>query len=356
MRIAIHQTKESFSEKWIEYCKIHHINYKIVNCYDSDIIQHLADCDALMWHWPQTDYKATQFARQLLYALDFKGLTVFPNSNTCWHYDDKLGQKYLFEAIQVVTPQTTVFYDQLIAAEWAENAVYPKVFKLSGGAGSSNVHLIKTRKQAHHSIKTAFGKGFSTVSRIGLLTERLWHLKRDRSVRALLNIAKGVARLFIPTELEKRSLKEQGYFYFQEFIPLNTFDIRVIVIGRRAFGIKRMVRANDFRASGSGSIIYEPQEIHPECLKLAFEYNKKIKSQSVAYDFIFRNNQILLIEISYAFLHEVYRKCPGYWDEQLNWHPGNFYSEWFMIEDIINEVKEKTKTYHHENSHSSQVG
>ena len=48
MKIAIHQTKGSFSDRWIEYCQINEINYKIVNCYDSDIIEQLNDCEGLM--------------------------------------------------------------------------------------------------------------------------------------------------------------------------------------------------------------------------------------------------------------------------------------------------------------------
>ena len=353
--IAIHHREGSFSDKWIEYCDIHHVEYKLVNCYDSDIISQLEDCDALMWHWPQTDFKAQQFARQLIYALEMKGLSVFPDSNTCWHYDDKVGQKYLLESIQAEIPETTVFYDSRSAYRWIAKNDFPKVFKLRGGAGSSNVHLIRTLDQAKQYISKAFSQGFSSVSRVGLLTERVWHAKRDKNIKSILSIWRGLARLFIPTELEKQSAKEQGYIYFQEFIPKNNFDIRVIVIGKRAFGIKRMVRANDFRASGSGSIIFDPDQISPVCVKLAFEYTHRINAQSVAYDFIFKNGLPLLVEISYAFLHNVYRECPGYWDENLKWVAGKFYSEWFNVEDMLNSIKDKNKQiiYHHENSDPS---
>jgi len=194
-----------------------------------------------------------------------------------------------------------------------------------------------------HIISKAFSNGFSSVNRVGLFTERLWHFKRDKNLKSFLSIWKGLARLFIPTELEKQLNNELGYIYFQEFVPENSFDIRVIVIGKRAFGIKRMVRDNDFRASGSGSIVFDPDQISEECIKLAFEYTNRINAQSVAYDFIFQNEKPLLVEISYAFLHEVYRKCPGYWDVDLGWHEGAFYSEWFNVEDLVNSIKEKEK-------------
>ena len=43
--IAIHKSS-GFAERWIAYCQQENIDYKIVNCYDSDIIEQLKDCDA----------------------------------------------------------------------------------------------------------------------------------------------------------------------------------------------------------------------------------------------------------------------------------------------------------------------
>ncbi len=53
MKIAIHHEAgdDSYSDKWIEYCKKSGIDYGFVNCYDTDIIEKLKDFDGLMWHW-----------------------------------------------------------------------------------------------------------------------------------------------------------------------------------------------------------------------------------------------------------------------------------------------------------------
>ena len=72
MKIAIHQRDDSYSEKWIEYCQTNNIPYKIVNCYENDIIDQLFDCNGLMWHWDLNDYKATLFAKQLMLSLEKK--------------------------------------------------------------------------------------------------------------------------------------------------------------------------------------------------------------------------------------------------------------------------------------------
>lgn len=53
-------------------------------------------------------------------------------------------------------------------------------------------------------------------------------------------------------------------------------------------------------------------------------------------DFIFdENNTSLIVEISYGFIPSVYWDCPGFWDEQLNWHEGKFRPEDWMIESVL---------------------
>lgn len=36
--IAIHSENTDFSKRWINYCKEKRLPYKIVNCYDTDIV------------------------------------------------------------------------------------------------------------------------------------------------------------------------------------------------------------------------------------------------------------------------------------------------------------------------------
>lgn len=133
----------------------------------------------------------------------------------------------------------------------------------------------------------------------------------------MLEIMKGLVRLFLSTKKQKKMSKEKGYIYFQNFIPDNNFDIRVIVIEEKAFGIKRMVRDGDFRASGSGHIKYEKHHIPEEYVAIAFEVTRKLNAQSLAYDFVYDKSEPKIIEISYSFLTSGYRECPGYWSSDL---------------------------------------
>jgi len=331
MKIAIHYRPESFSDRWIEYCKENNIPYKIVNAYDTDIIQQVDDCTAFMWHHTQCDYRDKLFAKQLIYSLEAKGLKVFPHFHTTWHFDDKVGQKYLLEAIGAPLVPSYVFYDKKEAVEWVNQTTFPKVFKLRGGAGSANVQLVPTKKDAIRLVNRAFGKGFPQFNRRGNLKERIRKYKEGKDT--LWGVCKGIGRLFIPTELAKMVGPEKGYVYFQDFIPNNTFDIRIIIVANKAFAIKRLTRKNDFRASGSGMIIYNKEEIDEQCVKIAFIVNEKIKSQSIAFDFVFdADNNPMIVEISYGFIKEVYDPCEGFWNKDLNWHEGPFDPYGWMVE------------------------
>lgn len=342
MKIAIHENQGGFAEHWINYCKEKAIPYKIVDCYSNTIIQDIADCDALMMHPLQFDYKAEKFYKQLVYSIEQSGKIVFPNFRTLWHFDDKVGQKYLLEAINAPLAPSYVFYSEKEAMAWIENTEFPKVFKLRGGGGSSNVMLVKSKWHAIRLISRSFGKGHPQYNKISNLKERIRKFKSGKV--GFIDLIKGVFRLFYIPEYARVFGNDKGYAYFQDFIPSNTFDIRIVVIGNKAFGIKRMNRKNDFRASGSGNIIYDKKQIDEGCVKIAFETNQQLKTQSIAYDFIFdTNNNPLIVEISYGFVPTGYYDCEGFWDNNLVWHSGKFNPYGWMIENLIHKLQFATQ-------------
>ena len=335
MKLAIHGSPGSFSDCWITYCRQNNIDYKIVNCYDTDIINQLDDCDALMWNWIHEDYKAALFARQLAISLQKKKIRVFPDVNTSWHYDDKIGQKYLLESINAPLVKSYVFYSKNEALDWLETITFPKVFKLRCGAGSSNVRLVRNKKTAKFLIKKAFGNGFAHVNKSFSMKQRIWELTRDKNLNAVIGVIKGVVRIFIPTTLERFSHNERGYIYFQDFIPDNEYDTRLVVIGDQCFGGIRFCRKGDFRASGSGLTKYEPELLDENFIRIAFDISQKLKLQSVAFDFIWDHHSPKIVEISYAFPAKAAEGCQGYWDKDLQWHDKKVNPQYFIIEDFL---------------------
>lgn len=337
MKIGVHYTKASFCDRWIKYMEDNGIAYKLVDAYRSDIVEELSDCDFFMWHVDQGNYKDKLFAKQLFFSLQASGMKVFPDTNTLWHFDDKVGQKYLLESINAPLVPTYVFYTRHEAKVWIKTATFPKVFKLRGGAGASNVKLVKSRGEAISFVNKAFGRGFPVYDKMGSLKERLRKYRNGKT--DLSDVLRGVARLVHTTPLARMQGKEKGYVYFQEFMEGNTFDLRIIVVGDKAFAIKRMNRENDFRASGSGSIIYEKSQIDERCVKIAFDVNKKLKNQSIAFDFVFDSaNNPFIVEISYGYATLAYDKCPGYWDVDMQWHEGTFNPQGWMVENLIKDT------------------
>ena len=336
MKIAIHHRPGSFSDYWLKYCEENNIPYKIVNAYDSEIIHQVNDCTAFMWHHNHIDYRDKLFAKQLIYSLETKGLKVFPDFHTTWHFDDKVGQKYLLESLNAPLVHSYVFYEKKVALEWLEEANFPIVFKLRSGASSANVQLIPSKRDAIKIINKAFGVGFPQFNSPSNMSERIRMYKEGKD--SFLGIFKGLARMIIPPKYSKMMSYEKGYVYFQDFIPHNEFDIRIIVISDKAFGIKRYTRKNDFRASGSGNIIYNKNDIDERCVRLAIDLNNQIKSQCIAYDFVFDiDNNPLILEISYGFAPSAYDNCEGYWDTNLEWHGGKFNPYGWMVDQVLND-------------------
>lgn len=334
MKIAIHLEKDSFSEGWVKYCDDSRIPYKIVNCYRNDIISQMADIDILLWHWNNADPRDALFARQLVYSLEAAGKKVFPDSRTCWHFDDKVGQKYLLETIKAPLVNSYVFYDKKDALAWIEHTEFPKVFKLRAGAGSYNVMLAKTKNDATRLVNKAFGSGFSPIPGYGADLKR--KVKSVRSFSGLwgkLKRAPGIISDIFYTS--KIMGKESGYAYFQDFIPDNTFDIRVVVIGDKAFALKRLCRENDFRASGSGKLIYDKAQIDERCIKIAFDVSGKLSFQCMSYDFVFSEGVPQIVEISYGFVYSAYEKCEGYWGKDMVWLDKKVNAPQMILEHLL---------------------
>lgn len=338
IRLAIHHRTRSFSDRWLEYCSERNIDVKLVRATDSGIIDSLADCDAFLWQPSHALPTDMLLAAELAAALDSTGKPIYPNRATVWHFDDKLAQKYLLESLNAPFVPTTVFFDSESAHRWAKAAEFPKVFKLRRGAGSSNVRLVSSARQAHSLIRRAFGSGFkplaSPLSDLGVKARR--HRTAADRVRVIGRLPGLLWRMWNNSRLTAR---ENGYVYFQEFMPGNSFDTRITIIGERAFGFTRDVRRNDFRASGSGAISYDHSRIDMEAVNIAYDVADRIGSQSLAFDFVKDSSgQPVIIEISFGFATLPVFNCGGYWDRNLNWHSGSIWPQDAIMEDLLAQI------------------
>lgn len=313
MKVAIHNGN-GWNKSWIQYAEDNNISYIAVDCYSSDIIDTLKENDIthLMWHFTHNSPTDMLMARNVLFSAQMFGLKVYPDIKASWHFDDKISQKYLLEFIGAPLVPSHVFYEEKKALEWAKKTDYPKVAKLRRGAGSYNVKLIENSTEANKYIKEMFGKGIEPSP--GYLADVTTKLKVAGNLVGILKRLKKAPNFFKMVYRGKKGFaKEKQYAYFQDFIPNNDCDFRIIVINSKAYGMRRMVREGDFKASGAG--IFDYSEIDEEIINIARETAKQLNMLSVAFDFVLDNGKPLIVEISYGFGTEGSGKVNMYWDK-----------------------------------------
>jgi len=341
MKIAIHGPDELFSGVWIDYCQRQRFAFKLVDCLADDIVQQVQDCDIVMWQHRHFAISGKLLGRPVLTALEQAGKIVFPDHRTAWHFDDKLAQKYLLEAIGAPTAPTTVLVNEDDAHAWAARARYPVVFKLRGGAGATHVRLVRSAADAHRLVAKAFGAGFSQHDALGDLKETLYRHRQGKEKAS--EVLRSVERFVTSTPFARQMPRERSYVLFQQFFADNRFDVKVVTVGERACAIKRMVRPEDFRASGSGLVHYAREDIDERCVQIAFDTTRRLGVQCMGYDFVFDGEgRPYIIEMSYGFSGEVFRHCTGYWDGDLGWHAGPFRAEEWMVDAVVAQYRSRT--------------
>lgn len=337
LEIAIHHRPGSFSDRWLAGCAPRGVKARVVDAYRSDVVRQLDGAAGLLWHFGHGLPVDLMIARYVLQATAQR-MPVFPDAATCWHFDDKVAQKYLLESVGAPVVPTWVFYDLESALAWIDRETFPKVFKLRRGSGSRNVQLVRTRDDARALARRAFSQGFRPS---GGYVSDAWKLKKFWDRGELMPFLRSIpGKVVSRRRLDHMAGREVGYLYFQEFIADNAFDTRVTIIGDRAFAFTRNVRPGDFRASGSGRIVYDRARIPLEYVATAFRVCRAVGAQSMAFDFL-RDpaGQPLIGEVSYGYDAKPVHDCEGHWDERLTWHAGNVWPEEAILDDLIERAR-----------------
>lgn len=341
MKVGIHLqgTSESiqnspFERKFIDILEYNNIDFLILNINERDFWDKLRYIDLFIFRHGGISSEL-QLANTIMPIIENQlGINCFPNQSTCWHFDDKIKQYYLLKIHDFPIIQSWVFWDRQKCLHWIESETnFPVVFKLKGGAGSSNVVLLKNKKQAKKIVSKIFVAGIKNQK---IPSSNAIHCKYFNLSQFFLNNLKKLGRKIKGWETERYWMPNIGYALFQRYLPNNDYDTRVLIIGNRAFAFRRMNRKNDFRSSGSGLIDYDPKMIDINHINKAFEVSLKMKFQSMAYDFLYNENrESEFCEISYSYIDTAVFNCPGYWDIKLNWHEGHFWPQYFILKDLL---------------------
>ncbi|MBK8944272.1 MAG: hypothetical protein IPM32_03275 [Ignavibacteriae bacterium] len=306
----------------LDYNNIPYIDLDIAQ---KDFWEKVKNVDLFLYRFSHSD-DDHQLTKAILPVVEnYLNVKCFPNFNTSWHFDDKIREYYLLKTLGYPMIDTWIFWDEENAVNWAKNAQYPVVFKLKKGAGSTNVILIKEKSEALKLIRIMFNKGilpkFGLPFKGKVKFKNLESYFRNKADQLFLNNLRGI-KPFIWQ-------KEKNYVLFQKFLPNNSFDTRVNIIGNKAFACRRFTRQNDFRASGSGNWDLNKDNIDLRCVETAFKISKELKFQSMAYDFLMdENGNPQVCEMSWTFPDDMEQ---GYWDENLNWHNFKFLPPYFHL-------------------------
>lgn len=140
-------------------------------------------------------------------------LTLIPDYRMSVMYDDKAEQA---RQLAKWLPRTYLFWTPNGARNWLErHAKFPFVSKTSEGSSSANVRLIETLDQAKLEVRQAF-------SDIGIKC--------------------------------KYGQKQIGYLLWQDFIPDNAGDFRIVAIGNKRIMMRRDNRGERAVTTGPGQI------------------------------------------------------------------------------------------------------
>lgn len=267
--------------EFINACKSLGINSTLIEIDKNDWIEQLKDINLILWRIHLGDLDGLNQARIKIPIMEKMGIFCFPSSLMSNIYDNKILQSYYFALYNIPTPKTFISYSKDDADQFCSSTQFPLIAKTNGGASSSGVFLLHKMAEAKKYNKLVFNN--SIAGRI------IKKLKRNSIVDNLLHFS-----------YKDDKLK---YVYFQEFIKAEG-DFRVTTMGNNIVSVfKRYNRKNDFRASGSG--LWEKVDITTlpiEACNIALDLSKKFHFTSMAYDFIKKNNQWLILEISYSFL------------------------------------------------------
>lgn len=331
---------DAASPRWKSFLEAAGCTVRMVDVRAPDILAQLEGCDGFMWRWAHFGGMG-RIARRLLPVIEREmGILTYPDQNTCWHYDDKIAQAWLFEAHGIPTPRTSVFFDRAKCLAWLDGQRFPLVMKFSNGASSENVILVNNLSEARALVEQSFAA-----------------FQRTPALKGPLGL-RGRARFFVrqclqgkPYQLRDDGYEPQaGYALFQEFIPNNDSTLRVTVIGNRAWVRKRYNIEHDFRVWKGGKADSDPHCVSQELVRLSYSISKTCRFQTLVTDWLVGTAGPLLLEISYTSTSGIIHDCPGHWELDgdpetgaLRWVDGHMWPEQAQVEDFLGRLSARRR-------------
>jgi len=312
---------ELWTHEWERHCRDAGLEYSRIDGYSYNVMQTLRQFDIFLWHPGNYVLADMMEARNILHAAKHLGLIVFPDVPTAWHFDDKIAQSYILQAADAAIPDCWVFYLEAECVEWLKHeATYPLVAKLKSGSGSNNVTLLSKPSDAIRYARKAFSNGRNPAPSIFFKAKS--KAMSARSWATVIDRAKRIPEFLRTLSCARGFPNERGYSYFQEFIPNDGYDLKIVVIGDKLSYLARRVRKNEFRASGGGDIFYDRSLVTSETRDEAYRICDLLGSQCMGFDMVVdsRDGRAYIVEMCFGFSRQSVLDAQGYWDRSGNWY------------------------------------
>ena len=211
----------------------------------------------------------------LLFIKDNGGI-LLPEYSLFKAHENKFFQELNKKKLSISSPNSILIGTIEEGLEKIKKINFPIVAKLSNGFGSSTVSLLNTGKEAKEYLEQNL---IDTIK------------KRKNIFKHKKNVAKYVGKYPLKT----------GKIIFQEFIKNLEYDWKILIYGDKLFYLKRNIRENDFRASGSGSFDNKTRP-SKEVMNFAKDVYIKLKTPFASLDIIERKGKNCML-IEYQALH-----------------------------------------------------
>ena len=338
VRIAIGLDSAKWHEKFSDALDAkraqgHALTHGFVDFERSDWIEAVSLFDVVLWKPGfMGPLVAAQCAAKMHFMDAYLKKRMMPNYATIWHFENKIAQSYLMQNQGIPTPKTLASFDYHDAVSLLQKERFPLVFKEPHGAGSSNVKLVASMREAKSDLARIF-------------SHQLWMESKARAGSGARALSGNAVQRWLWNKIFDRVLRRERLpaVYWQEFIPGNDADLRITAIGDRyAFGFWRKNRPGDFRASGSGLIDYV-RPVPEEAVSLCLSINKKLKFDSMAYDILIRGKEFLITEISCGYLDTAIYNTPGHYrveaDGRLSFNTGHVWPQELWVDWMLERME-----------------
>ncbi|WP_170246328.1 hypothetical protein [Colwellia hornerae] len=251
---------EDFNVEVVEYSALAKQNYTVEN-------------DTIYWTGSHQNVDVKQYINDVLLARFIGRENLVPKLETVISHENKGMQGILAGELGINLISQDYHCTTTVPKDYLSDTV---VFKSLGGAGSIGVSLAKNKKQYQRKIRMNL-----------LLNTTFLNIKE---------MSKNVLRRLLRRNSQANYLRKKARFVSQLFVKELLFDYKVLVLGEHVYFLKRYVRKDDFRASGSGQFEFEGN-INPKLIQFAFDCKDKLNVPYCSLDLIeYGQGEIGLIE------------------------------------------------------------